>query len=280
MYIFGGFGILLIIIRLIIIIKEDVEEKVKNNKLKKMSLASGDYKYLDTHGQWRLISNGHRLDIGLTDAGYCVTDLSVEGHPVLRNLSLEECQNRFQEYKEKYYKEKEKKAEWDKHLDRYPYYIEYTTTVYNALNNHSKEYVKGVRFKDFETGRLYVIIKYGDFWWYMDIETLKLVRLTEAYNYVREKYNRKLQIYNSLKGIKEIDITKKDEVEEYLRKNKLKNWLDDYMNNINYCSEETEERLKKEFIYNKNLDVYSKTALNNQILLNSGGWNLYGKGGQ
>ncbi len=279
-YIVGGFGILLIIIRLVIILKEDIEEKVKNNKLKNMSLKSGDYKYLDTHGRWRLINNGHRLDIGLTDEGYCVTDLSIKGHPVLRNLSLEECQNRFQEYREEYYKEKSKKEEWDKHLDKRPYYIRYTTTVYNALNNHSKEQVKGVRFKDFETGRLYIIIEYGDFWWYMDIQTLKLVRLTEAYNYVREKYNRELKIYNSMKGVKETGFTNKDEVDEYLRKNRIKSWLDDYVNNINYCSEETEEKLKKSFVYNNNMPVYSKTFLNNQIFLDLGGWNLYGKGGQ
>lgn len=284
MYIFGGFGILLIIIRLALIIKEDIEDKVKNNKLKKMSLASGDYKYLDTHGQWRLISNGHRLDIGLTDAGDCVTDLSVEGHPVIRNLSLEESQKKFPKYRDDYFREKAEKIESDKHKERKTYYLSHTTMVYNALNNHSKEFVRGIRFKDYETEKLYIMIEYGDFWWYMDIHTLKLVRLTEAFYYIRENYNRHLKIYHSIENHKPVNgfYKNKKEVEEVLEKNSEKSWLDYYMTlHINdYCSEEKEAELKKSFVYKRNMNIYMETALNNNEWAHLGKWNLYGKGGQ
>lgn len=219
----GGFGILILIIQLIVIAQGDISERIKNNKLKKIAIEKGNFIYSDCHGRWRLVENGHFVEREQTDKGYCWVDQSCKPPKIVYNMSLELAHKTYLEDRERYFK--------DKNEGLTP---SYTAMVYNPENHHINTAAKGLWFRDFETERFFIVVKYSGYWWYMDLLTQKLVRLTEMFETARQ-YREELLAKNcnpkSCRALRAIE-------EEA------------------YCSYEKEEELKNSFVFNENIEIY------------------------
>lgn len=112
-------------------------------------------------------------------------------------MSLELAHKTYLEDRERYFKRKK-----DGYTPRY------SAMVYNPEDHHKNTAAKGLWFRDFETKRFFIVVKYGGFWCYMDLLTQKLVRLTEMFETAR-KYREELIAENfnakSCRAIKVIE---------------------------------------------------------------------------
>lgn len=223
----GGFGIFLLIIQLIVVTQGDISERIKNSKMKKEAIKNGKFIYSDCRGRWRLVENGHFVDIEMTDKGKCWVDHSRKPPMIVYNLSLEQAEKTYQEDRKRYFKCKNDGSS-----------VLHTAMVYNTYDHHKSTLAKGLWFKDFETERFFVVVKYGGFWWYMDLLTQKLVRLTEKYESAR-----KLR--------EELIAT------DFIHPG---NYWEDFVNEMErhnaYCSYEEENELKNKFVFNDNIEIY------------------------
>lgn len=221
----GGFGIFLLIIQLIVVMQGDISERIKNNKMKKEAIENGESIYSDCRGRWRLVENGHFVEIEMTDKGKCWVDHSRKPPMIVYNLSLEQAEKKYQEDRKRYF-------QWKNSGN-----LINTAMVYNAYDHHANTWAKGLWFKDFETERFFIVVKYGGFWWYMDLLTQKLVRLTEIYESAR-KLREDLIAKNWIKPGNYSEYLVK-EIEEHV-----------------YCSYEKENELKNKFVMNDNIEIY------------------------
>lgn len=240
----GGYGILLLVIGLIARIVRDIKiSKINNERI----AASKDGTYVDYKGVTRLVKNGHIVDIESDyDRGCRLVDITMNPHKVIKDIGAEKADKEFITEREKYFKKLREKGKFDTPPE--------STTTYDVYNRHTYDEVKGVRFKDFKTGALYIKVKYDRFWWYMDVNTKKLVRLTDDFENVRWIYDIWRYDYYHLdeavldnpricNGVKS-----KQEYKEYIeRKFEHPSYA--------YCSREREEELKAEFVYNNNMET-------------------------
>lgn len=240
----GGYGILILIIGLIARLVRDIKiYKINHERM----AASKDGTYVDYKGVTRLVKNGHIVDIESDyDRGCRLVDLSVNPHKVIKDIGGEKADKEFEIKRKKYFEELKNKGKYDTPPK--------STMVYDEFNKHTYDEVKGVRLKDYKTGALYVRIKYDRFWWYMDVNTKKLVRLADNFENVRRIYDVWRYDYFHLDEAK-LDNSRfcdgiKDK-EQYKRYIELKFKYPSYA----YCSRKREAELKAKFVYNNSMET-------------------------
>lgn len=219
---------------------------IKENDLR--SRPSKDGTYLDPRGVWRLQSNGHRCYRENNHAfGSILFDLEYNPPRPVKDIGKEQAEAEFIKARQKYFEDINNGKD-----------VRETTFMYNSYNWHTNDEVVGVRYKDFKTCRLYIVVKYGGFWWYMDVATKKLVRLSDAYTLTKRHYE-ELKFYRDHFGeakyddemMKKYDIKTSYEYKDFLDCNIDRNLQ-------NYCLPEDQEKLKASFVYNRNMETNSK----------------------
>lgn len=141
-------------------------DAVKNEELKKRPLGDGTW-YIDCNGFTRLVSNNRPVLVGFYNkSGHeVITDLHTGA--VYKNYTLEKI-----------------RSEYAKNVEDHKKYGG-STICLGISNNyvHAKNEVKGARYKDVETGDIYVIRKNGYGYCYYDVESEKVVRRTDYQKY-------------------------------------------------------------------------------------------------
>lgn len=165
-------------------ISHKMNENIENKRNKIKYKSPDGLTYLDTNGRSRLISNDELVFYTHDKNGdYILEDVS--GH-VYKNFSKEQREKEFHERINLASKNNE-------------------TTYCIDDNDHSKDWVcKGKRFKDFNTGNVYVIrqIKYK--YYYMDISNGFIVRKTD-WQIERDEKMKDAKILNNDLNIEEFN---------------------------------------------------------------------------
>lgn len=153
------FGLLYTVIVSIGAMFHSIDENIENEKNKKRYKNSNGLTYIDTKGRSRLLSNDEIVFYtNDKNADYILEDANGN---VYKNFS--------EEKRMKDYFERKKMA------------LENRETTYcHDDNNHCKDWeCKGKRFKDFETGEIYIIRCINYKYYYMNISNGMIVRKTD-----------------------------------------------------------------------------------------------------
>lgn len=180
---------------------KNIKISIENEKRRSQAISEGREKYLDDVGCERLVSDNTRV-ISTTLWNDCSD--GQEGDRVLKRIDNNSVvKNYTKEERDKSEKNSFSKAKAE------------GKTVYRLgtwLDNHYKSKIHGYRYKDFDTGAIYIIRAFNGVRFYMDIQTGQLIRETDGeiirnntpnthhhnvaeYETLRQRINKEQQIY-------------------------------------------------------------------------------------
>lgn len=236
-------GILYLLFTSIGSLGHNIRENIAESERKNEAYNSYDHTYYDKYGKRILVENNRWIHSNIRNGDRVLEDVTT--HRIYRNFSEEE--------RKEYEKIRKKEA------------IENNKTVYLYQYNKDIPYSdpwKGDRYKDIETGKIYVIRKryvniecgIGEVLLYLDISTGKFVRKTDEQIEIDKKWIDKLnnideEIYKYINRITKNKQYTKEEINMLIdkRKNKI-------IHNIN-----------NNYISNDNMDKYLIEINNKQM---------------
>lgn len=130
-----------------------IKDSDSDNKSRSKALQEGKRDYIDHQGHIRDVHSNHKI-LYWTDNNHNTTRYDLDNHTEI-NITME---NDAKKAKENGY-----------------------STVRLGLDDHYKDPCQGVRFKDINTGDIYVIRTWNGIYFYMNILTSKFVRFTDSY---------------------------------------------------------------------------------------------------